>query len=116
MSPKNWVLLNWKLSPNKRVIPPIEKAKATKKNLENFSFKMKKAKIMTITGAKFDKKVALETVVRVIDQCQHIKSSEKKVPANIKTKYWFLITGKFIFSIMFIEEKTIKKGKLKNIL
>ena len=57
------------------------------KNLENFSFKMKKAKIMTTTGAKFDKKVALETVVRVIDQCQHIKSSEKKVPANIKTKY-----------------------------
>ena len=42
---------------------------------------------MTITGAKFDKKVAFETVVRVIDQCQHIKTSEKKVPANIKTKY-----------------------------
>ena len=34
-----------------------------------------------------DKKVAFETVVRVIDKCQHIKSSEKKVPANIKTKY-----------------------------
>ena len=80
-------------------MPPIEKAKATKKNLENFSFKMKKAKMITITGAKFDKKVAFETVVRVIDQCQHIKSSEKKVPANIKTKYSFLKTGKFIFSI-----------------
>ena len=97
-------------------MPPIEKAKATKKNLENFSFKIKKAKIITITGAKFDKKVAFETVVRVIDQCQHIKSSEKKVPANIKTKYSFLKTGKFIFSITLREEKRRKKGKLKNIL
>ena len=44
-------------------------------------------KLKSDPDAKFDKKVAFETVVRVIDQCQHIKSSEKKVPANIKTKY-----------------------------
>ena len=43
----------------------------------------------------------------------HIKSSEKKVPANIKTKYSFLKTGKFIFSITLKEEKRRKKGKLK---
>ena len=41
---------------------------------------------MTTTGAKLDKKVALETVVSFIDQCQLIKSSAKNSPEKKKTK------------------------------
>lgn len=41
---------------------------------------------MTITGAKLDKKVALETVVILMDQCQQIKSSAKNNPEKKNTK------------------------------
>ena len=35
---------------------------------------------MTTTGAKLDKKVAFETVVSLMDQCQQIKSKAKNNP------------------------------------
>ena len=41
---------------------------------------------MTITGAKLDKKVAFETVVSLMDQCQQIKSKAKNNPEKKKTK------------------------------
>ena len=41
---------------------------------------------MTTTGAKLDKKVALETVVIFMDQCQQIKSSAKNNPEKKNTK------------------------------
>ena len=62
------------------VIPLIEINMAIKKNLENFSFRNIKENKITTIGAKLDKNVALETVVSLIDQCQQIKSNEKKIP------------------------------------
>ena len=85
-SPKNCCLLNLKLSPKSRNIPLNEKITAIKKNFEYLSFKKKRAKIITTTGARFDKKVALDTVVSLIDQCQQIKSSAKNIPDIIKTR------------------------------
>ena len=41
---------------------------------------------MTTTGAKLDKKVALDTVVNFMDQCQQIKSNAKNNPEKKKTK------------------------------
>ena len=72
--------------------------------------------MITTIGAKLDKKVALETVVNLMDQCQQIKSSAKNNPEIKINKKWFLKTLKLIFSISLVEEKKRKKGKLKNIL
>ncbi len=41
---------------------------------------------MTTTGAKLDKKVAFDTVVNFMDQCQQIKSKAKNNPEKKKTK------------------------------
>ena len=60
-SPKNCCLLNLKLSPKSKNIPLNENITAIKKNFEYFSFKKKRAKIITTTGARFDRKVALDT-------------------------------------------------------
>jgi len=68
------------LSPNNIVIPLIEMNKAIKKNLENFSLRNIRENRITTRGAKFDKNVALDTVVSLIDQCQQIRSNEKNTP------------------------------------
>ena len=85
-SPIKCCLLNLKLSPKSKNIPLNEKITAIKKNFEYFSFKKKRPKIITTTGARFDRKVALDTVVNLIDQCQQIKSSAKKSPDMKKTR------------------------------
>ena len=53
---------------------------AITKNLENLSFRNNNVYMITTIGAKLDKKVALETVVNLMDQCQQIKSSAKNNP------------------------------------
>ena len=56
-----------------------------KKNLDKFQILSKiKEKIITTIGARFDKKVAFDTVVSFIDQCQQIKSRAKKIPETRK--------------------------------
>ena len=84
---------------------------AIKKNLENFSFRNIKENKITTIGAKLDKNVALETVVSLIDQCQQIKSNEKKIPEIKMIKNLFFKTGKFTFSIIFSDPKNKKKRK-----
>ena len=98
------------------VIPLIEINMAIKKNLENFSFKNIKENKITTIGAKLDKNVALETVVSLIDQCQQIKSNEKKIPEIKMIKNLFFKTGKFTFSIIFSDPNNKKKGRLTNTL
>ena len=98
------------------VIPLIEINMAIKKNLENFSFRNIKENKITTIGAKLDKNVALETVVNLIDQCQQIKSNEKKIPEIKMIKNLFFKTGKFTFSIIFSDPNNKKKGRLANTL
>ena len=98
------------------VIPLIEINMAIKKNLENFSFRNIKENKITTIGAKLDKNVALETVVSLMDQCQQIKSNEKKIPEIKMIKNLFFKTGKFTFSIIFSDPNNKKKGRLTNIL
>ena len=89
---------------------------AIKKNLENFSLRNIKENKITTIGAKLDKNVALETVVSLIDQCQQIKSNEKKIPEIKIIKNLSFKTGKFTFSIIFSDPNIKKKGRLTNIL
>ena len=58
----------------------MDNSTAITKNLENLSFRKNNAYMITTIGAKLDKKVALETVVNLMDQCQQIKSSAKNNP------------------------------------
>ena len=67
-------------------MPPRDKPAAIQKNFVNFSFRKKYENKITTTGAKLDKKVALDTVVNFMDQCQQIKSKAKNNPEKKKTK------------------------------
>ena len=64
---------------------------------------------MTTTGAKLDKKVALDTVVSFMDQCQQIKSKAKNSPEKKRLNNSFLLQEILFFQLFQMMKKIKKK-------
>ena len=68
---------------------------------------------MTTTGAKLDKKVALDTVVSFM-KCQQIKSKAKNNPEKKRLNNSFLLQN-FIFQLFQMMKKIKRKAKENSI-